>query len=297
MNLLDIPLSRIDLAPNVRSGVDDEEDEALSASLDETGMLQPVRVRPDPVSPGRYVLVVGSRRYAAASMAGVDTIPALVDERPPDPVRDAIEQLTENIQRQDLNPMDIAVALRRIMSADPSLSAAAVARRLGRPKGWAHRHLGLLRLAPEVQSQVRSGAIALSHVVPIVAAPRDQQVRLGRMAAAGVSTQAIEQAVYPSASSYTRTFGTTTIRVTRCPDDTRLGRIHTESDEPFATIDVSPQVFRNIARTLTAIAAAIEAEHGHEPFTRDRSKPTVYPATRRPAKRPRRPGVRGGPPA
>lgn len=290
----DIPIDAIDLAPNVRSVIDDDADEELSASLDETGPLQPIRVRPDLGAPGRYLLVVGTRRFAAATMAGHATIPAVIDDRPPDPTRDAIEQLTENIQRQDLNPMDIAVALQRIMANDRSLSAAALARRLGKTKGWAHRHLGFLRLDPEVQDKLRKGRITAAHAVPIVSAPHGEQVRLARMAEGGVSSKALEQAAYPTLQRLTLTIADVRLTVSLCPDDGRYARLVVDAPEPLTTIDMDAGSLRRLVRTLNAIAAAIEAEHGHEPRTRERAKPTVYPSTRRPAKRPRRPGVRGG---
>lgn len=288
MKVLDIAVDAIDLAPNVRSVIDDEADEELAASLDVSGPLQPVRVRPDLGSPGRYVLVIGSRRLAAAMLAGHSTIPAVIDDRVPDPKRDAIEQLTENIQRQDLNPMDVAQALQRILSGDPTLNAARLGRKLGKNPGWVHRHLGLLRLAPGVQRRLVRGTITLSHVVPIVSAPPDEQERLARMAEAGASSKAIEAASFPSLSELTMRFGPTTLQVSRCPDDSRYGRIQIVSDEPFTTLDIEAAALRKLAKAIGALAAAIEAEHGHEPRTRERIRPTAYPETRRPAKRPRK---------
>lgn len=290
MTFRDIPVARIDPGVNVRTSETLDEDEELATSMEEVGVLQPIRVRPD--GDGGYRLIVGYRRYAAAMLAGIAALPAIVDERPVDPTRDAIDQLTENIQRQDLNPMDVAVALQRIMATSPALSAAALARQLGKNKGWAHHHLGLLRLDPEVQTKIRAGKVTMAHAIPIVALPPVEQMRLARMAESGASSKAIEQAAYPSMSSISMHLGQTILTVRRDPESTRYGCVVVDSAEPFTTMHLDAVQLRRVAKVLGAIAAMIETDHP-QVRQRERVKPTNYPATRRPAKRPRRPGVRG----
>jgi ParB/RepB/Spo0J family partition protein len=122
--LEEISLDLVDVGANVR--VDAGELEELAASIVELGVLQPVKVTP--MANGRYRLLWGQRRVLASRQAGKTTIPAIVDIED-DQLADAgarrsIEQLAENLQRKDLNPIEEAVALREVLDADKRSSTA-----------------------------------------------------------------------------------------------------------------------------------------------------------------------------
>lgn len=146
---------------------------ALAESIAAQGVLQPVivrRIRPevvpaggsvagDPAAP-RYELIAGERRWRAAQQAGLMEIPAVVKEASD---RDALEMaLVENLQREDLNPLEVAEAYRALVE-DFALTQEEVARRVGRQRSTVANHLRLLRLPAEVKQALESQAITMGH--------------------------------------------------------------------------------------------------------------------------------------
>lgn len=186
-----IPVASIDPAPNVRSQVGDVD--GLAATITEHGILQPVRVRP--VAGGRFQLVVGQRRVAAAAIAGEALVPAVVDNSEPDPDRDRIAQLIENVARQDLNPMDLARALRAALDADPTLTQKALAHRLGFTGAWLTNIIVLLKAPPEVQALAEQGRVTAQAVRRVSTLPPERQVELMRAHAdGGLTYEALDRA-------------------------------------------------------------------------------------------------------
>lgn len=163
-SVIDIPVERIrpsSLQP--RGSVAPEPLAELEASIREHGILHPVLVRP---SGGGYELIAGERRWRAAAGAGLPTVPAIV-RRMDD--RGALEAaLVENLQREDLNPIERARAYRRLVD-DFGLSQDAVARRVGRSQPSIANALRLLRLPPEVQTSVEAGRISEGHARALLA--------------------------------------------------------------------------------------------------------------------------------
>jgi ParB/RepB/Spo0J family partition protein len=192
--LEEIPLDLVDVGANVR--LDAGELEELAASIVELGVLQPVKVTP--TANGRYRLLWGQRRVLASRQAGKTTIPAIVDSED-DQLADAgarrsIEQLAENLQRKDLNPIEEAVALREVLDADKQLTQAALATRLGRSAPWVANTLGLLKAQPMVQAAVRDGTLSAAHAKALIGLPADEVKRLAERAIAGqLSAHDIEQ--------------------------------------------------------------------------------------------------------
>lgn len=178
MAIAEIPCDLIDVGTNVR--VDPGELEELAASVRELGVLQPVKVV-GPHADGRYRLVWGQRRLLASVAAGKATIPAWVvpsaDVDEPG-ARRSIEQLAENLQRKDLNPIEEAVALREVLAATEGLTQAELAQRLGRSPSWLSNTLRLLGLDDEVQAEVRAGRITESHAKVMVVMPAEAQRKL-----------------------------------------------------------------------------------------------------------------------
>lgn len=159
----EILLELVDVDDNVRVDVGDLTE--LMASIAELGVIQPIKVTAQPN--GRYRVVWGQRRVLACRELGRQRIPAIVE--PPSTVdvhgaRRSIEQLSENLQRKDLNPIEEAVAIREVLDADPKLTQEALADKLGMSRPWVSNTLGLLEAAPKVQALVRDGSLTASHV-------------------------------------------------------------------------------------------------------------------------------------
>lgn len=179
--LVSIPIGSIDIGPNVRIDAGDLTE--LSRSIAALGVLQPIKVTPN--GSGRFRLVWGQRRLLAAREAGLPEIPALVV--PPDAsvtagARRSIEQLSENLQRKSLNPMELATGLRAILDGDRTLTQTALADVLGRSGPWLSNTLRLLNLAPRVQQLVREGVLPAATARVIGALPADRQATVARWA-------------------------------------------------------------------------------------------------------------------
>lgn len=141
-----------------RSRFDDAGLGELAASIAVHGILQPVVVRA--LADGSYELIVGERRLRAARMAGLSTVPAVVREGP---AEDSLElALVENLQREDLNPIETALAYRELIERF-SLTHEAVARQVGKSRVAVSNALRLLDLAPETRQAIVDGRISEGH--------------------------------------------------------------------------------------------------------------------------------------
>jgi len=159
-----------------RSAMDPDRLQELADSIREQGLVQPVVVRPL-AKKGRYELIAGERRWRACRMAGMETIPALVREIA-DEATLALA-LIENIQREDLNPLEEAVALRRLID-EFGLTHEQAARSVGRSRTSVTNLLRLLELAPEVREMVDSRQIDMGHARAILTLERPDQIRAAR---------------------------------------------------------------------------------------------------------------------
>ena len=166
----------------------------LAASLKATGLIQPVIVRK--VGDG-YQLIAGERRLRAAKLAGLATIPAILREV--DSFTQAQMALVENIQRENLNPIDRAQAYRTLMG-QLGLTQAELAGRLGEDRSSIANHLRLLDLAEPVQAMVSDGRISLGHA-KILAGVSDllEQERLANLVVTqGLSVRNLERLLQES---------------------------------------------------------------------------------------------------
>ncbi|MDR7418461.1 MAG: ParB/RepB/Spo0J family partition protein [Armatimonadota bacterium] len=165
--IVEIPVEQI--SPNAlqpRTGFDAEPLAELEASIREHGVLQPVLVRPASGKPGRFEIVAGERRWRAASAAGLKTVPAIVRHMDD---RGALEAaLVENLQREDLNPIERARAYRRLIH-DFGLTQESVAGRVGRSQSTVANTLRLLALPAEVQTSVEAGRLTEGHARALLA--------------------------------------------------------------------------------------------------------------------------------
>ncbi len=141
----------------------------LAASISAHGIIQPVIVTEVPGSvPPSYQLVAGERRWRAAKMAGLAAIPVLVKELSP---RQTLElALVENLQRQDLNPLEEAEAY-RMLAEDFRLSHEEIARQVGRSRPAVTNTLRLLQLPAPVRDRVLSGELSAGHARALLALP------------------------------------------------------------------------------------------------------------------------------
>ena len=149
------------VAPNPeqpRKRFDDEALQALADSVKERGVLQPVLVRPRPG--GTYELVAGERRWRAARLAGLETLPALVQER--DDARSLEDALIENMAREDLNPIEAARAVAGLVE-ELGLTREEVGRRVGRSRVAVSNLLRLLDLPDEALALVEDGSLTEGH--------------------------------------------------------------------------------------------------------------------------------------
>lgn len=150
-----------DIEPNPdqpRSIFDEEALAELAASIRELGIIQPLSLRLSP--DGYYQIIAGERRWRAAKMAGLDTVPAYV--RKASDVEITEMALIENIQREDLNAIEVALALKKLIDTY-SLTQERLAERLGKKRATIANHLRLLRLPAEIQLGLRDRRIDMGH--------------------------------------------------------------------------------------------------------------------------------------
>ncbi len=172
--LKDLPLDAIQPGRyQPRSAMDPDKLEELAESIRSQGLVQPVVVRPL-AKPDTYELIAGERRWRATRMAGKTTIPAIV--------RDIADEATlalaliENIQRENLNPLEEATALKRLIE-EFELTHAEAAKSVGRSRVAVSNLLRLLELAPEVREMVDQRLIDMGHARALLTLERSDQVR------------------------------------------------------------------------------------------------------------------------
>ncbi len=160
-----------------RTNMEPEALAELAASIESQGVMQPVLVRP--VAAGRYEIVAGERRWRAARMAGLAVVPALVRDIPDQQALAAA--LIENIQREDLNPLEEAVGIQRLVQ-EFGLTHQAVADSVGRSRAAVSNLLRLLELAPPVRELLSHNKLDMGHARALLALPVTAQVALARAA-------------------------------------------------------------------------------------------------------------------
>ncbi len=190
--LKELPVSTI--SPNrrqPRTAFDEEALAALTASIRELGVLQPVLVRATGL--GDYELVAGERRWRAAKRAGLHVIPALV--RTTDDAASLEQALVENLQREDLNPMDEGAAYQQLIE-DFHLTHDEVAARMGKSRTTITNTLRLFQLPPSVQRLVADGKLSAGHARSLLSSPDRafQEALARRTVSEGLSVRAVEAA-------------------------------------------------------------------------------------------------------
>lgn len=182
-----------------RTAFDQEQLEDLAASIREHGILQPLLVQPGPM--GRYELIAGERRWRAAGLAGLETVPIVVQARSGD---DAAERLTlalvENLQRADLNPIEMAAAFEQLSEA--GWTQVEIATAVGKSRTSVANTMRLRSLSGEIQKLVASGALSEGHGRALLGAPETDRHHLAKRAVdAGWTVRQLEQAVRAAAEA------------------------------------------------------------------------------------------------
>ncbi len=173
-----------------RSHIKPETLQELADSIRVQGLVQPVVVRP--VGNG-YELIAGERRWRAAQMAGLDTIPALIKSIP-DQAASAMS-LIENIQREDLNPLEEAQAFHRLIG-EFDLTHQQVAIAVGRSRAAVSNYLRLLDLSEPVRRLLDEGSLEMGHARALLGLAEDRQIQAARrIVAEGLSVRETERLV------------------------------------------------------------------------------------------------------
>jgi ParB family chromosome partitioning protein len=182
------------LVPNPRqprAHIDETRLNELAQSIRHNGVIQPILVRP---AGDRFEIVAGERRWRAAQRAGLLKVPVVTREIPDDKLLEVA--LVENVQREDLNPIEEAQAYRRLTD-ELQLSQDDVAAAVGKDRATVSNYMRLLRLPVEVRNDLASGALAMGHARAILALPDEAaQRRLAReVVARGLSVRETESLV------------------------------------------------------------------------------------------------------
>jgi ParB family chromosome partitioning protein len=270
----DLPIDAIEPNPRQpREAFDEEALAELVASVREVGVLQPVVVRE--LSPGRYQLVMGERRWRACRKAGLETVPAIIRETADnDLLRDA---LLENLHRQQLNPLEEAAAYQQLL-AEFGATHEELAERIGRSRPQVSNTIRLLSLPPTVQRRVAAGVLSAGHARALLSLDdAETQERLAaRIVAEGLSVRATEELVAvgerpakprarashgPKAPALARLESTLSdlleTRVT-----VELGRRHGKLTVAFASLDDLQRVLGVLAPEVLAESSLLGAEIG-----------------------------------
>lgn len=157
--------------------------EELAQSIGEHGVLQPILVRPDgdAGSGDRFIIVAGERRWRAAQRARLETIPAVIVDSAARPLSLSLS-LIENLQREDLNPIEAALGFQQLV--EQGLSHNQIARQVGKSRTAVANALRLLQLSEDGRSLLERGAISEGQARAVLAAPAEHRDELARRAAA-----------------------------------------------------------------------------------------------------------------
>ena len=175
---------------NPRTNFEKDALEELSASIVTHGIIQPLTVRK--LGRDKYQLISGERRFKASQLAGLEQVPAYV--------RVANDQamlemaLVENIQRQDLNPIEVALSYQRLIE-ECNLTQDQLGQKIAKSRSSITNHLRLLKLPAEIQLGVRKGLITMGHARALVSAKNDeaQQLLFNRIVQDDLSVRELER--------------------------------------------------------------------------------------------------------
>ena len=191
-SIQEIPVGELDPNPDQpRRHFSEESLSQLSNSIREQGVLQPLLVAPS--KGGRYMIIAGERRYRAGRAAGLETLPCIVKDI--DVIRQREIALIENLQREDLNPIEAAQGIRTLMM-QCGYTQEKVSERLGKSRPAVANLLRLLQLPDEVTEMVKDGLLSAGHarVLAGISDPQAQLELARRAVSEGLNVRQMEQA-------------------------------------------------------------------------------------------------------
>ncbi len=188
-----------------RTVFDDDALEELADSIATLGLIQPITVRRE--NGGKYIIISGERRWRASKLAGRKTIAAYIREADDRELHEMA--LVENIQRQDLNAMEIAISLQRLID-ECGVTQETVAQRVGKKRSTVANYLRLIAMCPEVQAALKGNLISMGHAKAIAAAPENIQPSIvKKVVKKELSVRATEQLVKKLSEGKSATEATT----------------------------------------------------------------------------------------
>lgn len=181
-----------DIYPNPSQPRTDFDPEALAELADSIrtlGVIQPITVKRG--AAGRYMIISGERRWRAAGQAGLEVLPAYIREVDDENLH--AMALVENIQREDLNAIEIALGMKRLLD-ECKLTQEALSEKVGKKRSTVSNFLRLLALPAEIQLALKEGLIAMGHAKAIAGAPEQEQLRLLKKSVRkGLSVRQVEE--------------------------------------------------------------------------------------------------------
>lgn len=172
-----------------RSNFDEEALAELSASIAQLGVIQPITLKR--CAENRYIIISGERRWRAAQMAGLESLPAYIREVEDEDLH--AMALVENIQRQDLNAIEIALGMQRLIE-ECGLTQEAMAVKVGKKRSTISNYMRLLSLPSEVQLALMEGLISMGHAKAIATLEIEEQLKaLKKCIRKGLSVRQAEQ--------------------------------------------------------------------------------------------------------
>lgn len=191
--VLEIDIEKIKANPNQPRKIFDQEAlEELAASIKIHGIIQPIILNKQ--DDGTYLIIAGERRYRAAKLCGLKTVPAVVKNYTEKQVKEV--SIIENLQREDLNPVEAARSIKELME-EYGLTQETVSERIGKSRSNVANTLRLLTLSPEVLNLIESGKLSAGHArCLVVIDDHNEQIRLANhVVSKNISVRDLEKAV------------------------------------------------------------------------------------------------------
>lgn len=171
--MAEVAISAIEPNPlQPRTSFDDEALGELSTSIAQLGVIQPITIKPN--GNDKYIIISGERRWRAAKMAGLESIPAYIREVDDENLH--AMALVENIQRENLNAIEIALGMKRLIE-ECGLTQEAMAVKVGKKRSTVSNYMRLLSMPSEVQLALKEGIISMGHAKAIGALELEQQLK------------------------------------------------------------------------------------------------------------------------
>ena len=175
-----------------RTHFDEQALNELAESIRTLGVIQPLTVKKD--ADGKYTIISGERRWRASQLAGLETVPVYIREADDQHVLEM--SIVENIQRQDLNAIEVALSLQRLVD-ECDLKQESLGERIGKNRSTVANYMRLLKLPDRVQLAIREGLISMGHARALITveSPEEQLSILSKIIKKGLSVRQVEELV------------------------------------------------------------------------------------------------------